>query len=328
MEESSIEDKRQANTTLNPYSSSTASVKADTIQPVNYNTGVAGVDALTQQSNQIMQNSLNAQNQAIQTGVSTNINELQRQKDLQTQEAQKQNKALYQQYQKQVNPYGATQEALAGQGLAHSGIAETTKTNIYNTYQRSLAENLGNLRNVQAQYDSQMAQVRADGDIAMAQNLSNMYLQQLEQIRNAYSMAQAQKEFEWQQAVSDRDYNYKKERDAVSDQRYQQEFEYQKERDRIADEQWQKQFNLSASRSSGGGSSSRRSYSRGSGNLVNQGYPTTTTPANPLSNVAKTALNVGKTALNLGANTYALTKNPGLASVGSLLGTAYKYLKK
>ena len=84
MEESSIEDKRQANTTLNPYSSSTASVKADTIQPVNYNTGVAGVDALTQQSNQIMQNSLNAQNQAIQTGVSTNINELQRQKDLQT----------------------------------------------------------------------------------------------------------------------------------------------------------------------------------------------------------------------------------------------------
>ena len=141
-------------------------------------------------------------------------------------------------------------------------------------------------------------------------------------------MAQAQKEFEWQQAVSDRDYNYKKERDAVSDQRYQQEFEYQKERDRIADEQWQKQFNLSASRSSGGGSSSRRSYSRGSGNLVNQGYPTTTTPANPLSNVAKTALNVGKTALNLGANTYALTKNPGLASVGSLLGTAYKYLKK
>ena len=275
MEESAIEDKRQSNTTLNPYSSSTASVKADTLQPVNYNTGVAGVDALTQQSNQIMQNSLNAQNQALQKGVETNINELQRQKDLQTQEAQKQNKAFYTQYQKQVNPYGATQEALAGQGLAHSGIAETTKTNIYNTYQRSLTENLSNLRNVQANYDAKMSEIRANGDIAMAQNLSNMYLQQLEQIRNAYSLAQAQKQFEWQQSVTDRDYNYKVSRDAIADQRYQQEFEYQKERDRIADEQWQKQFNLSASsRSGSSGGSSRRSSGRsggsssGSSNLV------------------------------------------------------------
>ena len=76
-------------------------------------------------------------------------------------------------------------------------------------------------------------------------------------------MAQAQKEFEWQQAVKDRDYNYQVSRDAIADQRYQQEFEYQKERDRIADEQWQKQYNLSASSRSGGGSS-RSSGSKGS----------------------------------------------------------------
>ena len=275
MEESAIEDKRQSNITLNPYSESTASVKADTLQPVNYNTGVAGVDNLTQQSNQILQNSMDAQSRAINQGTQTNINELQRQKDLQTQETEKQNRALYQQYQKQINPYGATQEALAGQGLAHSGIAETTKTNIYNTYQRSLAENLGNLKNVQAQYDSQMAQVRANGDIALAQNLSNMYLQQLEQIRNAYSLAQAQKEFEWQQAVSDRNYNYQVSRDAIADQRYQQEFEYQKERDRVADEQWQKQYNLSASSKSSSGSSGRRSSRGSSSSSQDLVYPST-----------------------------------------------------
>lgn len=258
MEESTITENRQNNASLNPYA---------TLQPTNYTTGVQNVDNMTQAGNQILQNSMNAQNTAIQRGVDTNVAELQRQRDLQAQETEKQNRAFYQQYQKQVNPYGATQEALAGQGLAHSGIAETTKTNIYNTYQRSLTDNLNSLKNVQAQYDSQMAQVRANGDIALAQNLSNMYLQQLEQIRNAFSMARAQKQFEWQQAVSDRDYNYQVSRDAISDQRYQQEFEYQKERDRVADEQWQKQYNLSASSksSSGGGSSGRRSSGRSSG---------------------------------------------------------------
>ena len=258
MEESTITENRQNNASLNPYSMQTA----------NYTTGVDNVDKLTQQSNQILQNSLDAQNKAISQGVDVNVQELQRQRDLQTQEAQKQNKAFYQQYQKQVNPYGATQEALAGQGLAHSGIAETTKTNIYNTYQKSLSENLNNLKNVQASYDAQMSQVRANGDIAMAQNLSNMYLQQLEQIRNAYTMAQAQKEFEWQQAMKDRDYNYQVSRDAIADQRYNQEFEYQKERDRIADEQWQKQYNLSASSKSSGGGSSRRSSGSSGGSTA------------------------------------------------------------
>ena len=297
MEESTINENRQNNASLNPYS---------TMQPVNYNTGVQQVDALTQQGNQILQNSMDAQNRAIQQGVDTNVKELQRQRDLQTQEAEKQNKAFYQQYQKQVNPYGATQEALAGQGLGHSGIAETTKTNIYNTYQRSLTDTMNNLRNVQADYDAKMSEVRANGDIALAQNLSNMYLQQLEQIRNAYTMAQAQKQFEWQQAVSDRDYNYQKERDAISDQRYQQEFEYQKERDRIADEQWQKQYNLTASsRSSGGGSSSSNSlitsnpYGSSNGDwdwnrLINVGKQTVSGTSNAVKNAGSSIANTIK----------------------------------
>jgi uncharacterized membrane protein YgcG len=297
MEESTITENRQNNASLNPYATG-----GQQLQPVNYSTGVQQVDALTQQGNQILQNSMDAQNRAVQQGVDTNVRELQRQRDLQTQEAEKQNKAFYQQYQKQVNPYGATQEALAGQGLAHSGIAETTKTNIYNTYQRSLTENMNSLRNVQADYDAKMSEVRANGDIALAQNLSNMYLQQLEQIRNAYSMAQAQKQFEWQQAVSDRDYNYQKSRDAIADQRYQQEFEYQKERDRIADEQWQKQYNLSASSRSGGGSSGRSSSRRSSGggsssssNSLITSNPYGSTSGNPWQNLINASIQTATT---------------------------------
>lgn len=305
MEENSIQSNRSVNASLNPYAVGGGG-NSNQLSNVNYNTGYADIDNLTKQSNQLMQNSLNAQNQAIQTGVETNVNEINRQKGLAEQENTRYNKGLYQNYVKQMNPYGENAEAMAAQGLGHSGVSETTKTNIYSTYQKNLTESLNNLANVKASYDAQIAQVRSQGDIAQAQNLSNMYLQQIEQIRNAYTMAQAQKEFEWQKAVSDRDYNYQlgrdkisderyanewayqqgrdkisderyanewayqQARDRISDQRYANELAYQKERDRISDNQWQQQFNASqASRSSGGSSgrsSSGRSYSSGGNN--------------------------------------------------------------
>ena len=181
MEENNIMNNRTNNASLNPYAVGGGG-NNNNITNTNYTTGNADVDNLTSQNNQLLQNSLNAQNQAISQGVQTNINELQRQSDKATQETTKQNKAFYQQYQKQINPYGGTQEALATQGLAHSGIAETTKTNIYNTYQKSLTDSLNNLKNVQADYAAKMADVRANGDIAMAQNLSNAYLQQIQHL--------------------------------------------------------------------------------------------------------------------------------------------------
>lgn len=259
MEESNLKN-NNTSAALNPFASNS-----------QYKTGYANVDNMTAQGNEILNNSINAQTQAIDQGTQTNINELQRQKEKQEAETLKTNKGLYQEYQKQINPFGVGQESLAGQGLAHSGIAESTKTSIYNNYQRNITESINNLKNVKADYDAQMAQVRSSGDIAKAEALSNAYLQQLSMIQNAYSLAQGEKEFEWQKSTDERNFNYQQNRDSISDQQWLDQFNYQKERDKEADRQWQEQFNLSkASKSSGSSSGSSKSSS---GLTVTDGNP-------------------------------------------------------
>ena len=249
MEENNLASNRSTNASLNPYAVGGGG-NANTNKSVQYQTGNAEVDNLTNTSNQLLQNSLNAQQQAIQTGVQTNVNELNRQKDLAQQENTKLNKGLYQNYMKQMNPYGGKTEVMAAQGLGHSGMSETTKSNIYNTYQKNITESLNNLSNVKANYDAQIAQVRSQGDIAQAQNLSNMYLQQIEQIRNAYTMAQAQKEFEWQKSVNERDFNYQLGRDTIADKRYDTEWAYQKDRDALSDRRYDNEWKYKQSRDS------------------------------------------------------------------------------
>lgn len=257
MEESSINENKQT-AALNPYASN-----------INYKTGYENVDNLTNQSNSLINNSLNAQIQSIDTSTQTNINELQRKRDEASQDVNKQNKAYYQEYQKAINPYGVQAEALAARGLRNAGIAETTKTNIYNQYQKSVTESLNNLQRVSADYDVQMAQVRSNADVAKAEAISNMYLQQLESIKYAYSLAEAQKEFEYNKSVNDRNYNYQIERDRVSDDQWRQQFEYQKQRDAVSDNQWRQQFEaVKKSSSSSGTRSTGKSKNSSTGSLT------------------------------------------------------------
>ena len=276
MEESNLKNNNNQ-AALNPFASNS-----------QYKTGYANVDNMTAQGNEILNNSVNAQTQAIDQGTQTNINELQRQSEKAEAETLKNNKGLYQEYQKQINPFGVGQEALAGQGLAHSGIAESTRTSIYNNYQKNITESMNNLRNVKADFDAKMAELRSSGDIAKAEALSNAYLQKLDMIKNAYSLAQGEKEFEWQKSTDERNFNYQQNRDAINDEQWQKQFDYQKERDKVVDNQWQQQFNLSKSKSSGSSSGRSKSSSGTTGGL-------TVANGNPYSKDN----NFGKAVLNL-----------------------------
>ncbi len=280
MEESNLKNNNNQ-AALNPFASNS-----------QYKTGVANVDNMTAQGNEILNNSVNAQTQAIDQGTQTNISELQRQSEKAEAETLKNNKGLYQEYQKQINPFGVGQESLAGQGLAHSGIAESTRTSIYNNYQRNITESMNNLRNVKADYNAKMAEVRSSGDIAKAEALSNAYLQQLSMIQNAYSLAQGEKEFEWQKSTDERNFNYQQNRDAVTDKQWQDQFNYQKERDKVADNQWQQQLNLSKSKSSGGSSGRSKSSSGTTGGLL-------VTDGNPYSNDKISIEQLVKSTMNL-----------------------------
>ena len=124
----------------------------------------------------------------------------------------------------------------------------------------------------------------------------NQYLAELDRLQGVY---ENEREYDYNKWLQDENFNYgmwkddqdtkyQQDRDAVSDERYNQEWLYQQERDRISDEQWQKQFEESqrqynesmawqreqaaaaAARRSGGGGgggSSRKSGSSSDGKI-------------------------------------------------------------
>ena len=185
-------------------------------------------------------------------------------------DTQKQTKALYNNYQQMANNYGVNAERIAQMGLANSGYSETSKVNLYNTYQRNVTETLNNAQQLKADFDFQINQARQTGNITLAQNQLALYQQRMELLSREYDMRQQANQFayqqqrdtvadrQWQQNfdyqkqradVSDRQwqqsFDYQKTRDAKSDSQWQQTFDYQKSRDAVADSQWERQFELS-----------------------------------------------------------------------------------
>lgn len=218
-------------------------------------TGYEAIDQLQNQTNQLYNQQQEAQNKIIDTSTQQAIDELERNKQRTDQELNKTNKALYTDYQKQINPYGVNAERLAEQGLANSGLAETTKANYYNTYQTARTEATNNANTIKADFDADIAKARQNGDIQKAQSALELYKQKIADLTTFYNLRFNVDQF-----------NYQKERDAVSDNQWQQQFKYQQKRDKVADSQWEKQYQLSKKKavSSGSGSSRRSSSSKSS----------------------------------------------------------------
>lgn len=208
-------------------------------------TGYEAINELQNQTNQLYNQQQEQQNRIINTSTEQAIADIERNKQKTDRELNKTNKVLYTDYQKQINPYGVNAERLAEQGLANSGLAETTKANYYNTYQNARAEATNNANQIKADFDADMVKARQNGDMQKAQSALELYKQKIADLSNFYNLR----------------FNV-------------DQFNYQKERDSVADSQWLKQYNLqkknSATRSyRSSGSSSKSSSSKTTTNLNN-----------------------------------------------------------
>lgn len=247
-------------------------------------TGYEDIDNLVKEQNTLLQQQEQKQNDIINQQTQMQVDELNREKEKLEKETEKTTQGLYANWQKQTNQYGAGMEQLAQQGLANSGYAETTKTALYNTYQKSVTDTLNNSKDLYADYNFKIQQARQNGSIQQAQSALDLYAQRVQLLTQNYELRQNREK-----------YLYQQERDKISDQQWQksfdeqvrqnelenqwkqQQFDYQKQRDAVADSQWQQQFNLSKKNSSSGRSSSKKATS---GSLkVNEG--------NGSSNVSK-----------------------------------------
>lgn len=295
--------------------------------------GYEDIDRLVNRQGQMLDESLQKQNDIVNQQTQMQVDSLARQKEQIDKEATAQNKALYQDYKKNINPFGVQAENLAGQGLANSGYAETTLSRMYNTYQNNITSTLNNARDLKADVDFQINQARQTGNITLAQNALELYKQKMQLLteeydlrnnreqylyqkeQNALQQANWQKEFDYNKSVADRNYNYQKSRDKVADTQWNKQFKYQKSRDKVSDTQWQKEYELSkkslasSSRRSSGGSrrSSSRKSSSGStsgsiiddGNLSKNAQSVMNNVTDLIKGVAKEGLTVGSVIANL-----------------------------
>ena len=212
-------------------------------------TGYEDIDNLNKQQNEISNQMYENQQNIINAQTQQNIAEIERNKQKLEEETTKTNKGLYADYQKQINPYGATAESLASNGLANSGVAESTRTNLYNTYQKNRTDTLNTARNLYADYNNKIAEAKQNGDIQLAQFAQEIYNQKMNNLYNNYQLLQNKEQFNYQKerdTVADKkwqdEFNYQQNRDQIADQQYQQQFDYNVSRDEVADKQWQKEF--------------------------------------------------------------------------------------
>jgi hypothetical protein len=222
--------------------------------------GYEDIDNWNRQQQSLLQQQESKQNEIVNQQTQMNIDALNREKEKIDKELNKTTQGLYTNYQKMANNYGVQAEQQAKMGLNNSGYAETSKINLFNTYQKNVTETINNSNNLKADFDFKIAEARKQGSLTMAQNALEMYKQRMQLATQEYEMRNNREQFLYQQ-----------ERDRIADNQWQQQFDYQKSRDEIADSQWQQTFDLQKKNllASSSRRSSSKSSSKSSGGQVN-----------------------------------------------------------
>ena len=200
------------------------------------------------------------------------------QKDKAERDYQKEAKASYIDYQKEVDKYGVSRENVVQNGLSNSGYAESSKVDMYNTYQNRIATARESLNNIKLEFDNAIKEAQLQNNATLAENALTALQQKLsialegfdyktDQENNRlnwnntinnnyydrYKDVESQINYENQQAEAIRQFNeqlaFQKEQQRQAQERWEREMEYQRQQDAIANSQkW-----ASINNSSGGG---------------------------------------------------------------------------
>ena len=168
------------------------------------------IDNLERQQTDYLEKQQELNDKIVDTGVQKLQSQIDFEKQQYEQEAQKSAKALYTNYQKEQNAYGANAEAIAAQGLANSGYAESSRVNLYNNYQNNVTSLMNEMTKQKAALDQQLNQAYFDADIQKAQNLASIYTQKMQMAMNMYQT------------------RYTLYRDQIADEQWAAEYELQK----------------------------------------------------------------------------------------------------
>jgi len=242
-----------------------------------YNNILTDIGNLYQQQQNYANQYQQTQNDVLDKQLAFNTGLIEQQKNIAKENARVEQNKARNDYNAFINPYGKQAESLASQGLANSGLSETTRLGGFNTYQNRLANANKVMQDAITQYDNDINQARLNNDVAKAQTALEKLKMQLQYSENYYTKKgdTLQNQFNTGRSIDTDYYNrYQNEYNNIQNERARQEairqwetemnekqrqynenMAYQRERDRIADERWAKEYALSRAKltSSGNG---------------------------------------------------------------------------
>lgn len=195
----------------------------------------------------------NKQEQIANDNLAHQIDLANQQKDKAEKEYQKEAKASYIDYQKEVDKYGVSRENVVANGLSNSGYAESSKVDMYNTYQNRIASARSSLNDIKLEFDNAIKEAQLANNATLAENALKAMEQKLQIALDGfnYKDAQTQNKLNWQNTINNNYYNryqdvedqinYENEQ-AEAIRQFNEQLAYQKEQQRIQQEQWQKEM--------------------------------------------------------------------------------------
>ena len=202
-------------------------------------------------------------------------------------------KASYIDYQKEIDKYGVSRENVVNNGLSNSGYAESSKVDMYNTYQNRLGTARKSMQDAGIEFDNAIRQAQLSNDEKLAQNALKALQDKLNIALEGfnYKSDQENNRLNWNNTINNNYYNRYKDvesqinyenEQAEAARQFDEQMAYQREQDAIANAQ--KWASINASYSSGGSSlsdggslndgdnSSSSSSSSSNNNLIKSKY--------------------------------------------------------
>lgn len=220
-----------------------------------YNDLINQRDEFTQQQQDYVDKWQNTQNQIANDNLQHQIDLANQQKEKAEEDYQKEAKASYIDYQKEIDKYGVSRENAASNGLANSGYAESSKVDMYNTYQNRIASARSSLNDIKLEFDNAIKEAQLSNNATIAENALKALEQKLQIALEGfnYKTEQENNKLNWNYNINNTYYNryqdvedqinYENEQ-AEAIRQWNEQMAFQKQQAELAQQQWEKEYAL------------------------------------------------------------------------------------
>ena len=285
-------------------------------------------NTFTQQQQDYVNNWQATQEQIANDNLNHQIELYNQQKDKAERDYQKEARASYADYQKEVDRYGVSRENVVNNGLSNSGYAESSKVDMYNTYQNRLASARQSLNDIKLEFDNAIKEATLQNNATLAENALTALKQKLDIALEGfnYKDTQTQNKLNWQNTLNNTYYNRYKDvesqinyenEQAEAIRQFNEQMAYKKEQDRIAQQNWEREFALQQAQAAAAARSyslSSSSSSGSSGALTNGTSGSSSSSSNSSSGTIQYNGKTGYSSLTSAVN---YLKNNGVSGVST-----------